>query len=711
MRPRHRRVKSPFSSVSDSTKKANRLINETSPYLLQHAYNPVDWYPWNKEALDRAQAEGKLILLSIGYSACHWCHVMEHESFEDEEIAQKMNSQFVCVKVDREERPDLDKIYQLAHQMFNQRGGGWPLTVFLTPDEHTPVFVGTYFPKTPRMGMPGFGQLLDNIAKNYMDNREKIPEHSKAIKEAFQRLGAISEPSGDSHLEGVLDNAILELERQYDPVYGGFGDAPKFPHSTQFDLLLRFCLRPDAENIRVRSVMRKAVHSLEAMSEGGLYDQLAGGFYRYSVDARWEIPHFEKMLYDSALLMPIYVDFGFAADREDFHDVAIDTAGWVVQEMQSPAGGYYSSLDADSEGEEGKYYAWDLDELRNILTESEFRIAEIRFGLRGTPNFEGKWHLRIENSTETVAKRLGERPEGIEDALLRVKEKLLKARAKRVKPGLDDKILTSWNGLMIKAMARTGRLLDRPDFVDSAERAVDFIRDRMWKDGRLLAAARKEKAHLNAYLDDYVFLADGVFELLQARWRDVDMYFMTDLINAMVTNFRDENSGAMYFTSHDHENLIHRSIPTHDDATPSGNGVASHFLMKVGHILSEPKYTEIARGIIGALQGGVVRMPSAYGSLVCAIEETLAPPTTVLIQGKQDCLESWLGSAIESSPLDMAVFAIPDNAVAAPGSLQGIERNGDAVALLCSEYTCSPPIESLGALLSKLPCKRLVYPV
>ena len=692
--------------MSESSKEPNRLVHESSPYLLQHAYNPVDWYPWGPEALARAKAEEKLILLSIGYSACHWCHVMERESFEDEEIAQKMNSQYICVKVDREERPDLDKIYQLAHQLFNQRGGGWPLTMFLTPDEHTPIFAGTYFPKTARMGMPGFGELLDRIAQNFQVNRDKIPQHNKAIKDAFLKLQSASSKAQAGPAESLLNDAVRELEAYYDPVYGGFGDAPKFPHSTQYDLLLAYSLSMERGAKERASAMKKAVHTLQAMAHGGLYDQIGGGFYRYSVDAKWEIPHFEKMLYDSALLMPVYVDYGFVANRPDFHEIASGVAEWVLSEMQSSTGGYYSALDADSEGHEGKYYVWERDELQKLLTEQELRVFEVRYGLRGTPNFEGKWHLSVVNSLVTVVERTGFSRSEVDAAIASGRQKLHDARSKRIRPGLDDKVLASWNGLMIKAMAKAGRMLHREEFVQSAERAVDYVRDRMWKDGRLLAASRGDKAHLNAYLDDYVFMADGVFELLQARWRDADYYFMLDLIEAIFEYFQDQEFGAFYFTSDDHEELLYRSLPTHDDATPSGNGVFARLLLRVGHTLGDLRYTEEARSIVSALQDGAKRMPSSYGSLVCASEEAFVGPTTVLLQGDTNKLADWLNACVDQGPLNMTILAVPSDSSVRPGALAQLPVTEETNAYLCSENTCSPPFDSLVKLLEALPCRE-----
>ena len=685
----------------------NRLIHETSPYLLQHAYNPVDWYPWGEQAIDRAREENRLILLSVGYSACHWCHVMERESFEDSKVAKIMNENFVCIKVDREERPDLDTIYQTAHQMFNQRPGGWPLTAFLTPDEHAPIFVGTYFPPTERYGMPSFSQLLKNIANRYQERKDNLAEHNKVIKDAFSRMRLVT---GDFDMpvdDSMLDTAVRDLIAQYDPVYGGFGDAPKFPHTTQLQLLLTYW------QVRVRDAhfmdraLDIAVHTLESMAHGGLYDHVGGGFCRYSVDARWEIPHFEKMLYDNALLLPLFVDAGITAQRDDFHEIAIQTGLWVTGEMQSENGGYFSTLDADSEGEEGKFYAWTVDELKNILTYEEFKAIDVRFGLRGEPNFEGKWHLRIANSLDTVAKRSGLPQSEIPSLIETARKKLFDVRSKRVHPDRDEKILVSWNGLMIKAMSNAGRLLNRPDFVESAQSALGFVRSCMWKDGRLLATAKDERAHLNAYLDDYVFLADGVLELLQARWRTDEFEFVLELVDVMLNHFIDEESGAFCFTSDDHEPLLYRSVPTHDDSTPSGNGLAAHVLIRLGYLTGENRYLEAAQKIVQALQPAALHMPSSFGASLVAIEDLINPGTIVIVRGMSNEIGEWASACATYGPVNMMVFAIPIDADELPGLLA--EKSGgesSPVAYVCSGFGCLPPCHSLDRLLENIP-KRM----
>ncbi len=685
--------------MNEGTPSPNRLINETSPYLLQHAYNPVDWYPWGPEALERAKNENRLILLSIGYSACHWCHVMERESFEDEEIAEIMNENYVCIKVDREERPDLDKVYQTAHQMFNQRAGGWPLTAFLTPDEHTPVFVGTYFPDAPRAGMPSFGLLLENVAEQYQEKRQHLAQHNKVIKDAFARLRTVASNSELPLEESLMESAVQELFQQYDPVYGGFGDAPKFPHPTQLVLLLAFGRRQQANTVKKERAIDITVHTLEAMANGGLRDQIGGGFCRYSVDAMWEIPHFEKMLYDNAQLLPIYADAGILNNRQDFLDIAVQTGEWVIREMQSETGGYFSTIDADSEGEEGKFYVWTAEELKEKLSYEEFKVVDIRYGLRGEPNFEDNWHLRVVNPLRVVAERSGIPNSEIPILLESARQKLFSIRNRRVPPGRDEKILASWNGLMIKAMARAGRLLKRPDFIDSAVRSLEFVHTQMWKNGRLLATAKDNRAHLNAYLDDYAFLADGIFELLQARWSNSDLNFAIELLDVLLDRFTDPTTGAFHFTSDDHETLLHRAVPTHDEATPSGNGIAAQVLAKAAYLLGENRYMDAATKTMHALHPAALHLPSAFGASVIAIEETINPSPIVVIRGKLDKINEWADACIEVAPLNTMVFPIP---LDAEEGLSGLlkEKSGgtDVVAYLCSGFTCSAPCSSLEEL-------------
>ncbi|MHB8728169.1 MAG: thioredoxin domain-containing protein [Sulfuricaulis sp.] len=670
----------------------NRLIHETSPYLLQHAHNPVDWHPWGAEALERARRENKPILVSIGYSACHWCHVMEHESFEDEEVARIMNELFVCIKVDREERPDLDKIYQTAHQILAQRPGGWPLNMFLTPDDQMPFFGGTYFPKTPKYGMPAFTDLLRHVAEVYTKKPDAIREQNASLRDVFARLQPEGPAPGVHPGPEVLDQAHAELQRQFDARYGGFGQAPKFPHPASLELCLHRWARSGHNGAQDRAALGMARDTLAAMANGGIYDQIGGGFCRYSVDERWEIPHFEKMLYDNAQLLALYADAWQATGESRFRRAAVETAEWAMREMQAPEGGYYSALDADSEGHEGKFYVWTTEEIRGLVTDEEGDIVERRFGLQGTPNFEGVWHLNVRAEYDAIADKL-QRPESeIVERLDAARAKLFAARAQRVPPGRDDKILASWNGLMIKGMARAGRVLDRPDFVAAAERALDFIRAQLWRDGRLLATHKDGKSHLNAYLDDHVFLMDGVLELLQSRWRREDFDFVRALADTLLEHFEDESHGGFYFTGDDHEKLVYRPKPVTDDAIPSGNGVAARVLLRLGHLLGDPNYLHAAERTLEALYSGIRQQPSGHGALLLALEELVYPPQTVVLRGTPAAMKPWQARAGGNYHPHRLVFAIPADAENLPGVLAERRAGDGVIAYVCTGHACQAPI-------------------
>ncbi|MFQ6023690.1 MAG: thioredoxin domain-containing protein [Acidiferrobacterales bacterium] len=680
----------------------NRLINETSPYLLQHAHNPVDWYPWNEEALARARDKGKPILLSIGYSACHWCHVMEHESFEDEQVAKVMNEKFVCIKVDREERPDLDKIYQTAHQILVQRPGGWPLTMFLRPEDHMPFFGGTYFPKEPKHGLPAFADVLRRVETFYRENRDALDQQTVSLRDIFTRIHPAAAAYGVHITPDVLNRAYAELKQQFDPRYGGFGGAPKFPHPSSMDRCLRYWAHSVINNGADKQALHIAAYTLHAMASGGIYDQLGGGFCRYSVDEAWRIPHFEKMLYDNAQLLSLYADAVVATGDPVFKRVASETAEWVMREMQSSDGGYYSTLDADSEGEEGKFYVWTREELQALVSPEEWSALELRYGLQGNGNFEGKWHLNVSTDIDDIAKSLGVSRQQVVEQLKRAQQKLWEAREGRVRPGRDEKVLTSWNGLMIKGMARAGRLLARSDFLASAERALNFIRDQLWRDGRLLATAKDGRAHLKAYLDDYVFLMDGVLELLQARWRTADLELIVSLAETVLQHFENKKQGGFYFTPDDHERLVYRPMPTHDDAVPSGNGVAAHVLLRVGHLLGEVKYLDAAAHALKALHTSITHSPSAHGTLLLAVEEYLFPTQTIVLRGRPEAMQSWLARCNQFYAPRRLTVAVPDDGEALPGILAEREPKAAVTAYVCSGHSCSAPITELAELDAEL---------
>jgi uncharacterized protein len=651
---------------------ANRLSKETSPYLQQHADNPVDWYPWGEEALARARREDKPILLSIGYSACHWCHVMAHESFEDPQVAALMNRLFVNVKVDREERPDLDHIYQTAHQMLAQRAGGWPLTMFLSP-QGMPFFGGTYFPKSARYGMPSFPELCERIAAIWRERRADIAAQDREVLEAFERtlprggagLGELSrEP-----LQAILDN----LRGSFDARHGGFGGAPKFPHPTDLEL----CLRTGEHDM--------AVLSLRRMCEGGIYDQLGGGFCRYSTDGEWTIPHFEKMLYDNGPLLALLADAWSVSGEVLFARCAEETAGWIMREMQSPEGGYYSSVDADSEGEEGKFYVWSRDEIRSLLTPDEYALAAARFGLDGPPNFENRhWHLRIQAPAHDQA------------LLEQAKAKLLAARARRVRPGRDEKVLTAWNALAIRGMVHAGRIFGQPPWVASARRALEFVRGTMWRQGRLLATYKDGRAHLDAYLDDHAFLAAAALELLQEEFSQDLLAFARALADAQIERFEDRAAGGFFFTAHDHERLIHRPKPGHDQATPSGNAVAAWVLGRLAALTGEEKYALAARRTVELFYPTMRQFPAGFAAMAVALDEQLQAPRTLVLRGERSVLRTWQAALCREFLPDLVMLAVTnDEAGKLPPVLDKPARPEPVNGWLCRGVTCLAPISDL----------------
>lgn len=670
----------------------NRLARETSPYLQQHAHNPVDWYPWGEEALALARREDKPILLSIGYSACHWCHVMAHESFEDPDTARLMNELFVNVKVDREERPDLDRIYQLAHQLLTQRGGGWPLTVFLAPDQ-TPFFAGTYFPKERRYGMPPFGQVLERIAGFWRDHRAKLDDQNASLRAALKEVEA------DGHMAAQMDDRPLMAARtalaaSYDPRHGGFGGAPKFPHSQELALLLRLAIDGDGEAARM------ALHSLRAMAEGGLFDHLGGGFFRYAVDAHWDIPHFEKMLYDNALLLPLYAEAWCFSGDPSLRAAAERTGEWAMREMQSPAGGYYATLDADSEGEEGRFYVWTREELAGALPPEDFPLAAALYGLDGPTNFEERWHLQRRRSHAEIAAELGWSAATASAGEERLRAALFQVREGRVRPGRDEKILAGWNGLMIRGMAVAGRLLDRADFVASAERALDFLHEHLMTQGRLLAAWKDNIAVLPGYLDDHAFLLEGLLALLEARWRDGDLSFALTLADLLLEHFEDEAHGGFFFTADDHERLIHRPRSFADESLPAGNGVAASALLRLGHLVGRLEYVDAAERTLRAAWPHVSQHPVGHGAVLLALREQLSPRPTVVLRGSGAALAPWQGVLARRFHPERRILVVPETARDLPGALAERTAQDVPVAYVCEPGRCLPPIREPQELAS-----------
>jgi uncharacterized protein YyaL (SSP411 family) len=673
---------------------SNQLAGETSPYLLQHAANPVDWLPWNPAALERARTTGKPILLSIGYSACHWCHVMAHESFEDPATAAVMNELYVNIKVDREERPDLDRIYQTAHHLLARRPGGWPLTVFLTPDDLIPFFTGTYFPPEARHGLPGFRDLLRHIAVVYRDQHDEIRDQNRAFVVALAQIETPADP--EAGLTTAPLNAVrAEIGATFDAHHGGFGTAPKFPHPATIDRLFRHHAATATTGAADSEALRMAIRTLTAMAEGGIHDQLGGGFARYSVDERWAIPHFEKMLYDNGPLLALYARAWAITGEPLFRRTAEGIARWVMGEMQTGYGGYSSSLDADSEGHEGRFYVWTQDEARALLTPAEYRVVAPYFGLDRPANFEGRWHLLVARPLADVARAAGMTEPDAATLIETARGKLCAARAARVRPGRDDKVLTAWNALMITGMATAGLLLDRDDYVDSAERALDYLHRCHWRDGRLLATSRDGRAHLNAYLDDHALLIEAILTLLAARWRDGGLSFAIEIAEAMLRHFEDRDHGGFHFTADDHEPLPQRPKPYADDALPAGNGVAALMLGRLGHLLGNARYLAAGERTLRAAWPALESQPYAHLSLLAALEEHLMAPEIVVIRGRGDDLSRWRRAAAGRYAPRRLVLAIPDDAKDLPGLLGERRARDHTVAYVCRGTRCEAPIESL----------------
>ena len=665
----------------------NRLAQESSPYLAQHAGNPVDWYPWGAAAIERARALDRPILLSIGYSACHWCHVMAHESFEDEATAAVMNRLFVNVKVDREERPDLDKVYQLAHQMLTQRGGGWPLTMFLAPDDLTPFFGGTYFPKVPRYGMPAFTGLLERVAAFYRDERSSVATQNAALRGVFQEIEPPAAPAELTVTHEPLEQGLRRLSAAFDARYGGFGQAPKFPHAASLEFLLR--TGGDA--------LPMAHLTLRRMAEGGIFDQLGGGFCRYSVDPFWMIPHFEKMLYDNGALLALCAQAAAATGDGLLRDAALATAGWALGEMRAPGGAFHAALDADSEGHEGRYYVWQREEVARLLEPGEYRVFARRFGLDRDANFEGAWHLHAFATLDEVAREAGMTGEEAQRLFDSARAKLLAERGRRVRPGLDDKILTSWNGLMVRGLAIAGRLLEAPALVDAALTAIDFLRRDAWRDGRLYAAWKDGAARFPAYLDDHAFLLDALLEALQSRFRSEDLDFACRLADALLERFADRERGGFWFTGEGEDPPLARPRSFADDAMASGNGIAAQALARLGWLIGDTRYLAAAEAAIRGGYASLARAPDAHAAMLNALDEYLEPVEIVVVRGQGEQLEAWRSALGRVYAPRRLVVAIAADATGLPAALAAKPPRDRTVAYVCRGPVCSEPVDRLDA--------------
>lgn len=671
-------------------KNTNRLMNETSPYLLQHAHNPVDWYPWGQEAFEKARGENKPVLLSIGYSACHWCHVMEHESFEDDAIARLMNENFVNIKVDREERPDLDQIYMNAVQMMTHHGG-WPMTVFLTPDG-VPFHGGTYFPPEDRHNMPGFPRVLVSMAQAYRERPDDIAETTASIIKELARLNVARE-SNELISTEALELAYRGIVKNYDAVNGGFGGAPKFPPAMTLEFLLQTYHRTGRQE-----ALDVVAHTADTMAKGGIYDHLGGGFHRYATDARWLVPHFEKMLYDNALLSRFYLHYYQLTNDEFARRVAEGILDYVAREMTDAGGGFYSTQDADSEGVEGKFFVWTAEEIEAILGKQDAALFSSYYNVTTAGNFEGKNILNVTRSLEEVAKDEKLTNEELNAVLERSRKTLFEVRNKRVKPGRDEKILTAWNAMMLASFAEGGVILDRLDYIAVARSNGRFLLDNLRRDGLLLRTYKEGTAKLNAYLEDYAFLGEALLTLYETTGELEWFEEARSVTDKMIEEFWDEQEGGFFFTGKSHEALILRSKDYFDNATPSGNSVAAQVLLRLATLTDVEDYRRRGVSILRLVADSVRRYPSAFGRALCALDFHLGAPKEIAIIGE--------AASAETSPLFREVWRhyLPNKVVAytSEGQARGEQLipllrqrrrlSGQPTAFVCENYTCTEPV-------------------
>jgi uncharacterized protein YyaL (SSP411 family) len=691
---------------------SNRLANETSPYLLQHADNPVDWYPWGEEALAKAKAEDKPIFLSIGYSACHWCHVMAHESFEDEGVAAILNEHFVSIKVDREERPDLDRIYMNAVQAMTG-SGGWPMSVFLTP-EGQPFFGGTYFPPTPRYGMPSFSQVLTTVADGWQNRRQELVESGQRLVAALEQQSAIREDvKRESVKSETVESAFQNLLKRFDRVHGGWGDGPKFPQPMALEFLLRYHHLTGASR-----ALHMVSQTLQAMARGGMYDQLGGGFHRYSVDDHWLVPHFEKMLYDNAQLARVYLHAWQVTGDPFYRVITEEILDYVVREMTDSAGGFYSTQDADSEGQEGKFFIWTPAEIREVLgqrlspngAEAEAFIAA--YGVTEAGNFEGRNILELVGSMDQRAE------------LAEARQKLFVAREQRVHPGRDEKVLTSWNGLMLAAFAEAARALNRDDYRQVAERNADFLLRELgsnegrlwhtWKAGsvgdgsvrdRSVGDPRPSVAKINGYLEDYTHLIEGLLELYQTTFDPRWYQAARELAEGMIQHFSAPDGG-FFDTSDDHETLITRPRELQDNAVPSGNAMAAFVLLRLAGLAVEPRYAELAQAALGPMQPLLARYPLGFAQWLIALDYTLSHPREVAIVGAPGAADTRALLEVCTTgyrPHQIVALGAPDAKVSTVPLLQNRSQiEGRATVYVCVDFTCRAPLTDPAALQALL---------
>ncbi|CAN5203914.1 thioredoxin domain-containing protein [soil metagenome] len=687
---------------------ANRLAWETSPYLLQHAHNPVDWYPWGEEALARARAEDKPIFLSVGYSACHWCHVMERESFEDEDTAALMNEHFVNVKVDREERPDIDSLYMQAVQALT-RSGGWPMSVFLTPDG-APFYGGTYFPPRQYGGMPAFTQLLSSIANAYENRRDEVEASAGQVRDFLRSAADAAMPEADESGARLFENAARSLLAEADAKLGGFGGAPKFPQPMNIEVLLRYHRRTGDER-----ALNAVETTLKAMARGGIYDQVGGGFSRYSVDEHWLVPHFEKMLYDNALLARLYLEAYQATGKDLYRRTATETLDYLLRDMRSPEGGIYSAEDADSEGEEGKFYVWDPGELEAALDAEDARTAAAYWGVTERGNFEGKNILNLPREPEAVAVELGMSPDELEDRISGIRRTLLAEREKRVRPARDEKVLAAWNGLALRAFALASRVTGDERYREAAVELARFLLEKMMPEGRLRRSYKDGEARIDAYLEDYAALADGLTALYEATFETEWLVSARDLADAMISLFWDAERGAFYDTPADHEELVARPRDLYDTAAPSGNSLATESLLRLALLLDRDDYRQVSERVLADLAGGMEKLPAGFGRLLCALDLSVSRTVEVALVGDAASHETRaLADAVYERYLPNSVLAgrDPENEAAAalvPLLAERETRDGKSTAYVCEGYACQSPTTDPAELARQLD-ERAVSP-
>lgn len=667
---------------------ANNLIKETSPYLLQHAYNPVKWYTWGEEALKKAKDENKPIFLSIGYSACHWCHVMAHESFENEDIAQIMNENFINIKVDREERPDIDDIYQKVCQLATG-SGGWPLSVFLTPDQK-PFYVGTYFPILDSYGRPGFGSVLRQLSQAYKEKPADIEAATVNFMSTLQRTESIPVPSKLD--KSVLDEAAINLLQMGDPVNGGFGQAPKFPNAANLSFMLRY-----SKLSGISKFQEFVLKTLTKMANGGIYDHLGGGFHRYSTDSRWLVPHFEKMLYDNALLPIVYAEAYQITKDTKYLDVVNHTLQYLLNEMVSPEGGFYSAEDADSEGEEGKFYVWKKAEIEEILGK-DADVFCFYFDVTQGGNFEGNTILNNSINTSTVAFQSGKSEKEVQDIIKLCCEKLYEIRSKRIKPGRDEKILTSWNALAISALVKGYRISDRQAFLHAAEKCVKFVDGKLRKNGELLRTYKDNQAKLRAYLDDYAYYANALLDLFEVSPEKKYLDMATYYVDYLLEHFWDHTENNFFFTADNHEQLIIRTKNIYDLSLPSGNSVAAGVLLRLYHLRQEKKYLDVAIKIMESLSAMAAENPFGFGQLLNVIYLYLQKPTEITLLNSENAT---IYNSLTKKFLPESILVT----VTKEENLDGLKQyqffagkeydKTKTKVFVCKNFTCSLPLYSM----------------